>query len=162
MSRSPRKPRADAQLSGLAGELFVAAELLKRGLQVSITFGNAKAIDLLVHNPKIPHTFAVQVKALRQPNFFLLGRQDVRSTNMYVFVLLNKPDTAVRYFVVPGSVLVGEPERFGKYFQVTKMPGIHSKVLEAMPEYANGWHHFQRALPASPSLAIQRTDRSAS
>jgi hypothetical protein len=26
--------------------LFVAAELLKRGIQISITFGNAKAIDL--------------------------------------------------------------------------------------------------------------------
>ena len=41
---SPKKARADGQLSALAGELFVAAELLKRGYQTSITFGNAKAI----------------------------------------------------------------------------------------------------------------------
>ncbi len=34
---------------GLAGELFVVAELLKRDLQISITFGNAKQIDLLAH-----------------------------------------------------------------------------------------------------------------
>ena len=33
----------ERQMTGLAGELFVAAELLKRGLQTSITFGNAKA-----------------------------------------------------------------------------------------------------------------------
>src|SRR5688572_30705610 len=105
----PKKARADSQLSALAGELFVAAELLKRGYQTSITFGNAKAIDLLVHNPKIDRTFTVQVKTLRSPNYFLLGHASIRKSDMYVFVLLNKPDETVRYFVVPGSVLAGEP-----------------------------------------------------
>ena len=45
--REPIKPvskqRADGQKSGLAGEFFVAAELLKRGLQTSLTLGNAKS-----------------------------------------------------------------------------------------------------------------------
>jgi len=40
------KTRADGQLSSLAGEFFVAAELLKRDFQTSVTFGNVKAIDL--------------------------------------------------------------------------------------------------------------------
>ncbi|MFL6335847.1 MAG: hypothetical protein ACJ754_21265 [Pyrinomonadaceae bacterium] len=57
------KPRADGQLSGLAGEFFVAAELLKRGLQTSVTFGNAKAIDLFAHNPTIDFTFVQDKKA---------------------------------------------------------------------------------------------------
>ncbi len=46
-----KKARVDGNITGLAGELFVAAELLKRGLQTSITFGNAKQIDLFAHNP---------------------------------------------------------------------------------------------------------------
>ncbi len=33
------KQRSDGQKSGLAGEFFVAAELLKRGLQTSLTLG---------------------------------------------------------------------------------------------------------------------------
>jgi hypothetical protein len=41
-----KKPRRDGQVSGLAGEFFVAAELLKRGRQTSVTFGNAKGVDL--------------------------------------------------------------------------------------------------------------------
>lgn len=53
----PTKTRADGQLSALAGEFFVAAELLKRGFQTSVTFGNAKAIDLLAHNPAIDQYF---------------------------------------------------------------------------------------------------------
>lgn len=44
------KQRADGQESGLAGEFFVAAELLKRGLQTSLTLGNGKSIDLFAIN----------------------------------------------------------------------------------------------------------------
>lgn len=47
----------DRQKSALAGELFVAAELLKRNYQVSLTFGTAKAIDLFVYNEDIDHTY---------------------------------------------------------------------------------------------------------
>ena len=46
------KQRSDGQKSGLAGEFFVAAELLKRGLQTSLTLGNAKSIDLFAINDK--------------------------------------------------------------------------------------------------------------
>ena len=44
------KQRADGQKSGLAGEFFAATELLKRGLQTSLTLGNAKSIDLFAIN----------------------------------------------------------------------------------------------------------------
>lgn len=63
---NPKKARIDGQLTALAGELFVAAELLRRGLQTSVTFGNAKAIDLFAHNPRSGISFNVQVKSLAQ------------------------------------------------------------------------------------------------
>ncbi len=60
------KARSDGQMIGLSAEFFVAAELLKRRIQTSVTFGNAKAIDLLAHNGSTGKTFSVQVKALRK------------------------------------------------------------------------------------------------
>ena len=39
LAETIKKNRADGQLSALAGEFFVAAELLKRELQTSVTFG---------------------------------------------------------------------------------------------------------------------------
>lgn len=51
-----KRTRIDGNMTGLAGELFVPAELLKRGLQTSITFGNANQIDLFAHNPKTGET----------------------------------------------------------------------------------------------------------
>ena len=143
MAATP-KTRADGQLSALAGELFVAAELLKREFQTSVTFGNAKAIDLLAHNPKIDYTFPVQVKALRTTNYFLINRDRVHPAHIYVFVLLNKPGESVRYFIVPGSVLTDEAERFGKDFQHPTMPGIHPKRLA---EFEDAWYHFDK-IPA--------------
>lgn len=137
------KPRADGQLSALAGEFFVAAELLKRGFQTSVTFGNAKAIDLFAHNPTIDFTFKVQVKALRKKNYFPISRSRVKAEYIYVFVLLNKPGEAVQYFVVPGSVLANETERFGKDFQHPTFPGIHPNRLQA---FAEAWHLFSAPL----------------
>jgi hypothetical protein len=150
MTLTKTKTRADGQLSALAGELFVAAELLKRGFQTSVTFGNAKSIDLLAHNPSIDHTFPVQVKALRKTNYFLINRDRVHAGHIYVFVLLNKPGEAVKYFIVPGAVLIDEAERFGKDFQHPSLPGIHPKRLQ---DFAEAWHYFDR-IPAREAVIL--------
>jgi len=71
------KQRADGQKSGLAGEFVVAAELLKRGLQTSLTLGNAKSIDLFAINDQ-GSRFTIQVKALRSPNYFLIDMERVQ------------------------------------------------------------------------------------
>ena len=136
-----KKERADGQLSALAGEFFVAAELLKRGLQTSITIGNAKAIDLLTYNPTSKRSFTVQVKALRSSNYFLISHRDVGRGHTYAFVLLGSPDDAVRYFLVPGADLRDHPERFGKYFVDGEMPGILPKTLMELG-YENAWEVF--------------------
>ena len=46
--------------TGLSGEYFVAAELLRRGFNVGITMGNAKAIDILAE--KGGQQFIIQVR----------------------------------------------------------------------------------------------------
>lgn len=139
---APKKGRADGQLTGLAGEFFVAAELLKRGLQTSVTFGNAKAIDLLAFSPETGRTYTVQVKAIRRKNYFPITHSRVHSEHIYVFVLLNKPGEAVQYYVVPGAVLSAEPDRFTKWFVDPKFPGIHPKTLQEQG-FAEAWHFFK-------------------
>lgn len=74
------KQRRDCQKSGLSGELFVAAELLKRDFQVSLTLGNAKAIDLFAYWEATDKAYEVQVKTLRTSNCYLLRIQNVTPT----------------------------------------------------------------------------------
>jgi hypothetical protein len=133
--------RADGQVTGLSGELFVAAELLKRGIQTSITFGNAKAIDLLAHNPDTGRTFTVQVKAIRKKNVFPIAHNKVNAAHVYVFVVLNAPGEPVQYFIVPGTVLANEPERFTKWFRDPKFPGFKWSILQELG-FENAWHTF--------------------
>lgn len=136
-----KRPRVDGQVTGLAGELFVAAELLKRGLQTSVTFGNAKAIDLLAFNAETSRTFSVQVKAIRKPNVFPIAHSRVSAAHVYVFVVLNKPSEPVRYYIVPGAVLANEPDRFSKWFKDPKFPGIGIKSLK---EFEDCWEIFHQ------------------
>lgn len=139
VSEKGKAPRADGQVTGLAGELFVAAELLKRGLQTSVTFGNAKQIDLLAYNPKTEKSFTVQVKAVRKRNAFPISHASVHAKHIYVFVILNKPEVAVQYFIVPGALLANEPKTFTKWFTDPKFPGIPPAAL--LP-YENAWVLF--------------------
>jgi hypothetical protein len=106
-----------------------------------VTFGNAKAIDLLAYNSATRRSFVIQVKTLREKNFFLISPKKIERTHVYVFVLLNKPGKPVQYFVVPGEDLYSQPDKFSKYFLVEKMPGIHPNVLAELG-YENAWNVF--------------------
>ena len=68
--KKQKNKRVDSQITNLAGEFFVAGQLLKRNMQTSITFGNAKAIDIFAYNSDKDVTHTVQVKALRSKNYF--------------------------------------------------------------------------------------------
>jgi hypothetical protein len=139
-----RKPRVDGQITGLAGEFFVAAELLKRGFQTSVTFGNAKSIDLFATNPETGRMFTVQVKTIRKKNVFPISHEKVHPNCMYVFVILNQVDAPVQYFIVPGKTLKDERERFTPWFWDEKFPGINWRVF-AEQGFENAWHSFSDA-----------------
>jgi hypothetical protein len=134
------KVRVDGNLTGLAGEFFVAAELMKRGLQVSITFGNTKHIDLFAHNPTTKRDFTVQVKALRAKGCFPISK--IHESHIYVFVVLNKPGKPVDYFIATGKELLADPVKYA--YEDPKMSGIYSSTLA---ELIGRWHLFD-ALPS--------------
>lgn len=96
--------------TGLAGEYFVAAELYKRGYSVGMTIGNAKAVDLFVQ--KNDKQVAIQVKTLRTENCFDLLLDKVRSSYLYVFVVLNKIDENPDFFLLKGEEIIAQKENF--------------------------------------------------
>jgi hypothetical protein len=127
----PESKRADGNLSALAGEFFVAAELLKREVLVSITFGNAKHVDLLAIN-KTGKKFSIQVKTLRTKGYFPVRK--IVDGHIYVFVVLNKPGQAIQYFIAPAESLRDEPD-----LKDPKVPGIRWQELDKFKE---AWNTF--------------------
>jgi hypothetical protein len=90
--------------TGLSGEYFLAAELLRRGYSVGITMGNAKAIDILAE--KNNKQFIIQVKSIyKKKNVgWPMMKDKVHTNHFYVFVNLNgdkmeEPD----YFICTGK-----------------------------------------------------------
>lgn len=75
--------------TGLSGEYFVAGELLRRGFNVAITMGNAKAIDLIAE--KNGKTFPIQVKSIyKKKNVgWPILKSKIKQKHFYVFVNLN-------------------------------------------------------------------------
>jgi len=131
-----RRPRVDSQLTGLAGELFVAAELLKRGYQCSVTFGNAKAIDLIGYKAPGP-PFTVQVKALKRKGFFPLSSASVDAQHVYAFVILNGSDQAVDYYIVSGEWLSKTPS-------VTNPdPKFNAIYWSSLVDFKDNWGLFE-------------------
>ncbi len=90
--------------TGLSGEYFVAAELLRRGYSVGITMGNVKAIDILAENDG--NQFIIQVKAIfKKKNVgWPMMTDKVIENIFYVFVNLNGDKmTEPDFFIATGK-----------------------------------------------------------
>ena len=150
--------KGDRQMTGLAGEFFVAGELLRRGLQVAVTFGNAKAVDLFASHSTDGRAFRVQVKSLRSRGWFLLGnRFTPLAEQVYVFAVINQPPSSVDYFVVPGQEFHRRPEAFGfdrhVPFQQVEFPAIPPKILNP---FKNRWGVFDGLAASEREAAPDR------
>lgn len=138
--------KADLQLTGMAGEFLVVGKLFKREYQASITFGNAKAIDVFVFNPKNNKTYNVQVKTLRKKNCFPLKLEHITEDHIYIFVFLNDFDNNEEFFILRGSEILANPNKFfgSSYRDKTKpsiMPAINYGPLQ---EYKDRWGLFDQ------------------
>ncbi len=134
--------RKDRQKTGLAGELFVAAELLKRDYQVSLTLGNAKAIDLFVYNEDINRAFDVQVKTLRRSNCYILSPKNIIPKRVYIFVMLNTIDRPVEYFIISGKKILENKEiLYGKNLQENNP--FSAIRIGQIRKYKDRWEIFE-------------------
>ena len=99
--------KLDKSQSGIAGEFCAAGELARRGFNVSLTFGNTKAIDLLVE--KDGKNLAVQVKAIQSVRSvgWSIPYTKINQEMYYVLVQLNadKLDYSPEFFPISGMLL---------------------------------------------------------
>ncbi|WP_162913208.1 group I intron-associated PD-(D/E)XK endonuclease [Rhodospirillaceae bacterium SYSU D60014] len=139
---APKAP-GDANTTHLAGEFFVAAELSKRGYSVSVTLGNAKAVDLFAE--KDGRTVNIQVKAIRsrKSNGWPMVKSKVRRSGdlVYAFVCLNEIGEPPSYFVLTGA------EAYAKTKQYETRGIINVGSLRS-PEFVDRWDKLDG--PAQP------------
>lgn len=143
MTELLKKTRSDSQVSGMAGEFLVAGKLFKRGLQVSVTLGNAKSIDLLAYNPKTKRNFNVQVKTLRFKNCFPIRKENVTANDFYIFVILNKADQDEEFFILPGQTILDNINHFFGTCYTGEKPSTFPAInYGPLKEFKNNWTLF--------------------
>ena len=81
------------QLSGIAGEYYVAAELSRRGYLAAITLRNSEGIDILVSNVLGDKLFSIQAKTTQNKRKWILTKkiENEESINKF-FVFVNLAD----------------------------------------------------------------------
>ena len=132
----------------MAGEFLTVGKLFKKGYQASVTFGNAKSIDVLVYNPEIDKTFIVQVKTLRKKNCFPIKKENIKSDHIYVFVILNDFENKEEFYIVSGQEILADINHFfGSSYQresgPSSMPAINYGPL-TKGTYLNNWKLFEK------------------
>ncbi len=138
---------------GLAGEYFVAAELQRRGITASITFGNAKKADVIAFSLSSQKALSIEVKTTMEDKWVLGGNvpsdAPERRDKLWVFVRIPKDlETGPDYYVLtekdlfdaimPGHLKYREEyrARHGKEFEG---PGVVHLSLESAKEQKNKW-----------------------
>lgn len=132
----------DKNTSHIAGEFLVAGELSRRGLGVSITFGNAKSVDIFAQSTKA--IYRIDAKAVRTKTNWPLNQSSVDKDLIYVFVYLGTEQAIKRneppeYFIVHGSAFLNNG-------LVTKWQGGRSGVTYqtlSQGTYKNNWGIFK-------------------
>lgn len=129
----------------MAGEFLTVGKLFKRGIQASLTLGNAKSIDVLAFNTRNQKNYNVQVKALRKKNCFPIKKETIKPDYIYVFIILNKPDDAEDYFILKGSEILADINNFyGNSYSKnvpSSMPAINYGPLK---DYRDNWEIFEK------------------
>ncbi|OXA82539.1 hypothetical protein SAMN05444397_107141 [Flavobacterium aquidurense] len=84
--------KLNKQLSGIAGEYYVAAELSRRGYLAAITLRNSDGVDILVSNLNGDKLISIQVKTTQNKLKWILSKkvENETSKNKY-FVFVNIP-----------------------------------------------------------------------
>jgi len=134
----------DKQVTCMAGEFLTVGKLFKMGLQATVTFGNAKAIDILAFNPKNGKNYNVQVKTSRKKdNFRTLKGTEIKPDHIFVFIFLNEFKDNEDFFIVKGSEILKNANKFfGSTYNNKNLPEKGTVNWKSLTEYKDKWDIF--------------------
>ena len=91
---------------GIAGEHFVAGELLRRGVLASVTMGNAKKANVIVRNLESSKIQVIEVKSSSRKQWVVGKIPESNDTRIWVFVDIPKePENSPAYYVCTAKKL---------------------------------------------------------
>ena len=132
--------KIDRISTGICGEYFVAAELIRHGYTIALTNYGIKHFDILAINRETNKQIAVQVKTtFSGDNRWMIEKADIYESKdakiYYFFVHLNEMGTP-RYFIIPNDKLA---EYFNKEKNERK---IDFSISSDYEKYEDAWEQL--------------------
>ena len=126
----------------LAGEYGACAELSKRGFDVSLTLGNAKAVDIFVHLNNGAYK-RVEVKTTKGNTFvtgFFQKYYDVRAGHPDYWVLVHiDSEEASHYYILTHDEVANLQMKRNKMTVWEKIKGCDNLPRSWVAKYENMW-----------------------
>jgi hypothetical protein len=129
---------------GLAGEFYVLAQLVQRGLVASLTLANTKGVDILVSNARLNQLFKIEVKTTdRGPRHESLFSNEpcygwpmsakhehvVDANLFYCFVALRGVEHLPRFFIVPSGYVATYVREQHAYWLRTRQRAVADTAM---------------------------------
>jgi hypothetical protein len=129
---------------GLAGEFGVASELLKLGCDATVTFGNAKATDVIVYDSQKPHLCQrIEVKTSKRKRFVTgffqkYGDKTKPHPDYWVIVYIDENNISHYYVLTHDEMGKVQMDRNGL---TTWQPveGVDNVTLNNIKPFENQW-----------------------
>ena len=134
----------DNTQTGLAGEFYVLAQLVQRGLVATFTLANTKGVDILVSNAELNRLFKIEVKTTdRNPHheslfvdepcyhWAMSAKHELsRDANLlYCFVALRGRAQLPRFFVVPSLYVATYVREQHAYWLRTRQKSVADTTM---------------------------------
>ncbi len=146
MSAEVSAARSNAGNTHIAGEMFVAAELAKRGYSVSLTMGNAKAVDLFAE--RNGSAICIHVKAIAHKKSIgwplPFDKAKIIDKVLYVCVILNPVGEAPTYYILSPH----EVRQRGRWYNTRAILDI-SRLRDG--GFEDAWYLIDEALSGANS-----------
>ena len=136
--------KSDNQVTGMAGEFLTVGKLFKKRLQVAVTFGNAKAIDIFAFNHKTKKNYNVQVKTSRNKENFFLQENKIEPDHIFVFIILNGFENSEDYFIIKGSEILQNLNKFFGSTYKSEKPKMSAVRWRSLKDYKDNWNEFDK------------------
>lgn len=95
--------QAEKYAVAMAGEHYVAAELIRRGVSAPVTMGNAKRADVVVIDHTTTRAVVVEVKSSPNEEWIVGSAPPAPSEQPWVFVHVSSDFTPPRYFILTAA-----------------------------------------------------------
>ncbi len=138
-----KKTQIQKHFLGLAGEYLVCAELAKKEINASLTFGNHKSIDIIASNPTNNKSCFIQVKTSNSSRIltgFFQKYKTGETAHPDFWIIVNFNNNNTNFYILTHVELANIQMQINKMSEWSEIKGgVDNINLKSIEIYKNQW-----------------------